>query len=81
MGCPAKWRVAFAMKRSTEFCTASGDQPATCGVSTTLDRPMSSAGGAGSLSYTAGAAPGRGAAKQQTARAVRLRGARGLVEG
>ena len=45
------------MKRSTEFCTASGDQPATWGVSTTLSRSSSSAGGAGLDVYESEPAP------------------------
>ena len=48
--CPAKCRVAFAMKRSTVACTASGEVPAVCGVSTTPSNSNSSVGGAGSLS-------------------------------
>ena len=49
-GLPSRWQRILAMKRSTEFCTASGDQPPTWGVSTTASRSISSCGGSGSLS-------------------------------
>jgi len=48
--CPAKCRVALSTKRSMEAAMASGEPPATCGVSTTFGRSNSTVGGAGSVS-------------------------------
>ena len=47
---PEKCPSALAMKRSSEAWLASGDQPAMCGVSSTLSNAISVVGGFGSVS-------------------------------